>query len=61
MTEVLAECTNMQLSDKAAYCGFSNIWLIKYERISIVDKSGKEHIINHKNISGIYMDRYVQK
>lgn len=51
----------MQASDKAAYCGFSNIWLIKYERISIVDKSGKEHIINHKNISGIYMDRYVQK
>lgn len=32
----------MQVSDKAAHCGFSNIWLIKYERITIVDKLGKE-------------------
>lgn len=50
----------MQISDKAAHSGFSNIWLIKYECITIVDMLGKEHIINHKNISDIYMDRYIQ-
>lgn len=29
------------------HCGFSKIWLITYKCVTIVDKSGKEHIINH--------------